>query len=255
MWEALRNSSAANGSAEFASANIYNNLGYNPFNVPNDQIVGTDGQLNPNAEVVYQSLNWYDELQVPNTRTNYNVNVASGGEKHSVFFSTSYLEEGGFIQSSEYDRLTTRVNADFDANNWLTLGGSANVTVSTAAGPSSAGSGSIVNPFGFAKNIGSIYPVFVNDQQGNIVLDAGGNPVFDSGEGFPEFNIGSRPINQGRHALQELLLNDERDRDNTYGFRFYADIALPVNGLSVNLNYGRDINELTREGVRKQHHW
>jgi TonB-linked SusC/RagA family outer membrane protein len=244
MWEALRNSSAANGSAEFASANIYQNLGYNPFNVPNDQIVGTDGQLNPNAEVVYQSLNWYDELQVANTRTNYNVNVASGGERHSVFFSTSYLEEGGFIQSSEYDRLTTRVNADFDANDWLTLGGSANVTVSTAAGPSSAGSGSIVNPFGFAKNIGSIYPVFVNDQQGNIVRDAGGNPVFDSGEGFPEFNIGSRPINQGRHALQELLLNDERDRDNTYGFRFYANIALPVKGLSVNLNYGRDINEL-----------
>ncbi|MEM6770280.1 MAG: TonB-dependent receptor plug domain-containing protein, partial [Bacteroidota bacterium] len=118
MWEALKNSGAANGDAQFASDNIYNNLGYNPFNVPNDQIVGTDGQLNPNAEVVYQSLNWYDELQVSNTRTNYNVNVSSGGENHSVFFSTSYLEEGGFIQTSEYDRLTTRVNADFDANDW-----------------------------------------------------------------------------------------------------------------------------------------
>lgn len=249
MWEALKNSSAGGGDPSVASAEIFNNLGYNPFNVPNDQIVGTDGQLNPNAEVVYQSLDWYDELRQSNTRTNYNVNVASGGENHSVFFSTSYLEEGGFIKTSEYDRLTTRVNGDFDANNWLTLGGSANVTVSNAAGPSSAGSGSIVNPFGFAKNIGSIYPVFVNDQQGNIVRDAAGNPVYDSGEGFPEFGIGSRPINQGRHALQELILNDERDRDNTYGFRFYANIALPVNGLSLNLNYGRDINE----GLEKEY--
>ncbi|MEM9258729.1 MAG: SusC/RagA family TonB-linked outer membrane protein, partial [Bacteroidota bacterium] len=249
MWEALKNSSAGGGDPAFASANIFNNLGYNPFDVPNDQIVGTDGQLNPSANVIYQSLNWYDELQVSNTRTNYNVNVSSGGENHSVFFSTSYLEEGGFIQTSEYDRLTSRVNADFDANNWLTLGGSANVTISNAAGPSSAGSGSIVNPFSFAKNVGSIYPVFVNDLQGNIVRDVAGNPVFDSGEGFSEFNIGSRPINQGRHALQELLLNDERDLNNTYGFRFYADVALPINGLTFNINYGRDINE----GIEKEY--
>ncbi len=249
MWEALKNSSAANGDAQFASDNIFNNLGYNPFNVPNDQIVGTDGRLNPNADVIYQSLNWYDELQRSATRTNYNVNVSSGGENHRVFFSTSYLEEEGFIQTSEYDRLTSRVNADFDANDWLTLGGSANITVSNAAGPSSAGTGSIVNPFGFAKNIGSIYPVFVNDQQGNIVRDIAGNPVYDSGEGFPEFGVGSRPINQGRHALQELILNDERDRDNTYGFRFYADIALPIKGMNIRLNYGRDINE----GLEKEY--
>ena len=55
MWEALRNSNAGGGDPAFASANIYNNLGYNPFNVPNDQIVGTDGSLNPNASVIYKS--------------------------------------------------------------------------------------------------------------------------------------------------------------------------------------------------------
>ena len=98
-----------------------------------------------------------------------NVNVSSGGENHRVFFSTSYLEEGGYIRTSEYDRLTSRLNADFDANNWLSMGGSANVTLSNAAGPSSAGDNSIVNPFSFAKNIGSIYPVYVNDSQGNLV--------------------------------------------------------------------------------------
>ncbi len=248
MWEALRNSSAADGDPAFASANIFNSLGYNPFDVANDQIVGTDGRLNPNANLVYQGLNWYDVLEESNTRTNYNVNVSSGSDNHRVFFSTSYLEEGGYIKTSAYDRLTSRVNADFDANNWLTLGGSANVTLSNSSGPSSAGSGSIVNPFSFAKNIGSIYPVYVNDQQGNLVTDVAGNPVFDSGEGFPEFNVGSRPINQGRHALQELLLNDERDRDNSYGFRFYADFQL-MEGLNFTVNYGRDLNE----GLEKEY--
>ena len=248
MWQALKNSSAGGGDPAFASANIYNSLAYNPFNVPNDQIVGPDGRLNPNANVIYQSLNWYDVLEQSATRRNYNVNVASGGENHRVFFSTSYLDEGGYVKTTEFDRLTTRVNGDFDVKNWLTIGGSANVTTTNSAGPSLNSLTTIVNPFSFAKDMGSIYPVYVNDQQGNLVLDERGDPLFDAGEGYPEFNIGSRPRNQGRHALQELLLNDERNRDNTYGFRFYADFKL-LKGLSLRLNYGRDINE----GLEKEY--
>lgn len=247
MWEALRNTSAAGGDPAYASANIYNTLGYNPFDVPNDQIVGTNGRLNPNANVIYDSLDWYDFLSRTGVRQNYNVNVSGGGDNHKVFFSASYLDEESYVITSNFDRLTTRLNAEFDVNDKLTIGGSANIAITEAAAPSSAGSGSIVNPFSFAKGIGSIYPVYVNDLQGNIVTDVFGNPVFDSGEGFPEYNIGSRPVNQGRHALQELLLNDERNRNNTYGFRFFAEQEI-FDGLSVRLNYGRDINEiLTKE--------
>lgn len=243
MWEALKNSSAGNGDPEFASANIYNQLGYNPFNVPNDEIVGVNGQLNPNAEVIYQSLDWFDELQQTGLRTNYNMNVSAGGEDHTVFFSASYLDEESYVVTSGFDRLTARLNGEFDVSDKIKIGGSANITISEAVGPSSAGTGSIVNPFSFAQGIGSIYPVFVNDLQGNIVTDDFGNPVFDNGEGFSEFNIGSRPINQGRHALQELLLNNERDRDNTYGFRFFGELEV-FEGLNFRMNYGRDINEL-----------
>lgn len=248
MWEALKNSSAGNGDAAFASANIYNQLGYNPFNVPNDQIVGTDGRLNPNAQVIYQSLDWYDVLARTGIRQNYNVNVAGGGENHKVFFSASYLDEESFVVTSGFDRLTTRVNAEFDVSDRITIGGSANLAITEAVAPSSAGTGSIVNPFSFAKGLGSVYPVYVNDLQGNIVRDVFGAPVFDNGEGFSEFNIGSRPRNQGRHALQELLLNDERDRDNTYGFRFFTQVEI-LDGLNVRINYGRDINE----GLEKEY--
>ena len=90
MWEALRNTSAANGDPAYASANIYSQLGYNPFNVPNDQIVGVDGNLNPNAQVVYQTLDWFDFMEQTGLRKNYNVNVSGGGDNHRVFFSASY---------------------------------------------------------------------------------------------------------------------------------------------------------------------
>ncbi|WP_437371337.1 SusC/RagA family TonB-linked outer membrane protein [Maribacter litoralis] len=247
MWEALRNTSAAEGDPAYASANIYNRLGYNPFNVPNDQIVGLDGKLNPNAQVIYESLDWYDVLSRTGVRQNYNVNVSAGGEDHKVFFSASYLDEDSYIVTSGFDRVTARVNGEFNVSDKITMGGSANLAVTESVAPSSAGTGSIVNPFGFAKNIGSIYPVYVNDLNGNIVTDVFGDRVFDNGEGFPDFNIGSRPISQGRHALQELLLNDERDRNNTYGFRMFTNVEI-FDGLSLRVNYGRDINEgLTKE--------
>ena len=248
MWEALRNSNAGNGDPAYASANIYNSLGYNPFDVANDQIVGTNGLLNPNANLIYKSLNWFDVMEQTGVRTNYNINVSGGGDKNKVFFSASYLDEEGYVVTTGYNRLTTRLNADFEVNDWMSMGGSANITIAESSGPTSAGTGSIVNPFGFAKNLGSVYPVYLNDTQGNLVLDAAGQPVFDNGEGYPDYNIGSRPISQGRHALQELLLNSERTRNNTYGFRYYLDFKL-AQGLNLRLNYGRDINE----GLNKEY--
>lgn len=248
QWEALRNTTAAGGDPAYASANIYGQLAYNPFNVPNDQIVGVDGRLNPNAQVVYQTLDWFDFMEQTGVRTNYNVNISGGGDNHRVFFSASYLDEEGYVVTSEFNRLTTRLNADFDVSKSITIGGSANITVSEARGPSSAGTGSIVNPFGFAQAIGSIYPVYVNDQQGNIVLDAFGKPVFDNGFGYPDYNIGTRPTNQGRHALQELLLNKESDLDNAYGFRFYTDVKI-IEGLNLKVTYGRDI----QDGLEKEY--
>ena len=242
MWEALKNSNAGGGDPQFASDNIYNQLGYNPFNVPNDQIVGIDGNINPNASVIYDSLNWFDELERTGTRNNYNVNVSAGGEDHSVFFSASYLDEESYVITSDFDRLTTRLNAEFQVSNRIKIGGSVNMALTKANAPSSAGTGSIVNPFSFAQNIGSIYPVFVNDLNGNIVRDELGNRVYDNGEGFSEFNIGSRPVNQGRHAIQELRLNRELEENNTYGFRMFGELNI-LDGLNFRLNYGRDLTD------------
>ncbi len=239
MWEALRNTGAAGGDPQYATDNVYGVLGYNPFNVPNDQIVGTDGLINPNAQVIYNSLDWFEELQRTGIRQNYSFNVAGGGDDYSVFFSTSYLDDESFVIRSGFERLTSRLNAEFKINNYLTVGGSANVALTTTSGPTSGGSGSIVNPFGFSQRMGSVYPVYVNDLNGNIVNDADGNPIYDNGEGYPEYNIGSRPVNQGRHAIQELVLNNESSKDNNYGFRFFGDVKI-IDGLNLRVTYGGD---------------
>lgn len=242
MWEAYKNTSAIGGNGALASASIYNRLGYNPFDVPNDQIVGSDGKINPNAKLVYKGLNWLDAMERPGSRTNHTLSIAGGGENHRLFFSSSYLEEKGYVIQSDYERITNRLNADFSPNKWLNIGANVNFSLTTTNGPTGVGAGSIVNPFNWALNLGPIYPVHLVDQQGNYVLDANGQKRYDLGEGYPAYNIQSRPYSPGRHGIAELVYNDNLTRQNNLGFRNFIEVSL-IDGLKAKLTYGRDIQD------------
>lgn len=245
MWEAYKNSLDVADPAAEASATIYNRLGYNPFDVPNDQIVGTDGKINPNAQLRYPSLDWFDALQRQGTRTNHNLSVSGGTDKASLFFSTGYLNEKGYVIENDFERLSLRLNTDIEANDWLTIGSNLYLTTSDRSGVGSAGTSSIVNPFGFAKNMGAVYPVYlVDDATGQIVLDAAGNKLYDRGEGYSEYGISPRPESPGRHAIEEAILNDIADSRNAYGFRNFAEFTVPwVDGLKARLTYSRDYQD------------
>jgi len=245
-WEAYRNTSAIGGDPALASASIYNRLGYNPFNVANDQIVGIDGKLNPNASLTYKSLNWRDNLERTGTRENHSISIAGGGDNHKLFFSSSYLKEKGYVIESNFNRITTRLNAEFTPKEWLKVGGNINLALTNSHGPSSGG-GAIANPFNWAIDLAPIYPVYINDRDGNLVLDANGKPQYDLGEGNVWRNNESRQYNAGRHGIAELILNEDINKQNNIGFRNFAEFSL-MDGLKARLTYGRDIQEDIQKG-------
>ncbi|MCV6631531.1 MAG: TonB-dependent receptor [Flavobacteriaceae bacterium] len=242
MWEAYKNTLTSADPGADASATLYNRLGYNPFNVPNDQIVDANGKLNPNAKIIYKDLNWLDILERTGSRKNYSMNVSSGGENHSVYFSTSYLKEDGYVIESEFERITNRLNAEFKATDWLTVGGNLSLAITESNGPTGSGGGSIVNPFNWAINLAPIYPVYLQDRDGNYVLDANGGKQYDLGEGNVDLGIQSRPYNPGRHGIAELVFNDNLIKQNNLGFRNYADIQI-IDGLKAKITYGLDIQD------------
>ena len=248
MWEGYKNSLGDDAAAAAeASATIYNRLGYNPFNVPNDQIVGTDGKLNPNAEVIFKGLDWYNALKRNGQRQNYSVNVSGGGEKHDIYFSTSYLDEKGYIITSKYDRLTTRLNSNFTPTKWLKLGGNLNVSLTNQDGPFSTNNSSYVNPFFAAKTIGSVYPVYiVEPATGEYILDAAGEKQYDLGEGYSEYGISGRSFAVGRNVVAETLWNNDLRKRNNIGARYNVEATI-IPGLTAALNYGLDVNDYIRK--------
>jgi TonB-linked SusC/RagA family outer membrane protein len=239
MWEALRNSNAVPGTAtaaQLAAANqnasngIFALLGYNPFNVPNNQIVGTDGKLNPNARLLYpDDLDWEKAITRTGIRRNYDLSYQGKSENADYFASLGYLKEDGYVLNSDFTRVTTRLNLNYQAKPWLKTGLNIAGTISKGNQAQTAGSNSFVNPFRFTRGIGPIYPIHQHDATGAYILDDNGNKLFDY--------RGLRPTaaSAGRHIVQEILLNKDIRETNNFNAKTYADFKL-AEGLSFRTN-------------------
>ncbi len=240
MWEALRNSNAIPGTATQAQLdaanlnatnNIFGLLGYNPFNVPNNQIVGVDGRLNPNARLKYaDDLDWEDAITRTGIRRNYDLSYQGKSDNADYFASLGYLKEDGYILNSDFERVSTRLNLNYKAKSWLKTGLNIAGTFSKGNQAQTAGSNSFVNPFRFTRGIGPIYPIHQHDPvTGAYILDSNGNRIYDY--------QGLRPTaaSAGRHIVQEILLNKDIRETNNFNAKTYLDFTL-AEGLSFRTN-------------------
>jgi len=253
MWQALRNSlvypatgtgQTPEAAAAAASAQIQTQLVYNPFNVPNGEIVGTDGNLNPNASLKYNDFDWVKPLSRTGKRSDFNTSLSGNSGKSDYYFSLGYLKEQGYIEKSDYGRFNTRLNVNSQLKPWLKVGG--NVAASLANGnlasdASTDNASSFSNIFNFSRTIGPIYPVRAYDAQGNPVLTTTGEQYWDYGA-HP--GAVARPIgaNGGRNVVYETMLNDNLFRRNAVNARTYAEIKFLKN-FTARTNASVDISD------------
>jgi TonB-linked SusC/RagA family outer membrane protein len=229
-------------SRAYAYENIYSQLRYNPFvGTPNDQIVGSDGKINPNATVGFPDLDWYEAAKQQGYRQNYDLSLSGGSKKVSYFYSLGYLDERGYVIKSDYERFNTRLNIDFDVKDWLQIGTNLNASLINS-NIGSSNSATYANPWRNARMTPPIYPVFLVDQAtGEYILDGAGEKQYDDGGPY------SRPINQGRNAIAELNWNSDDYKRNNFGNRTYARFTL-MEGLTATINAGVDIQNYQYKG-------
>lgn len=99
-----------------------------------DQLIGK--QYNPDGSIrscsKYFPINldygrvntdWQDEVFKKNAfMHNYNLRINGGGKWGHYSFSANYFNQEGTIIGSDYDRLTLRLNTDFNVRKWFTIG-------------------------------------------------------------------------------------------------------------------------------------
>nr|WP_233632638.1 SusC/RagA family TonB-linked outer membrane protein [Parapedobacter sp. ISTM3] len=235
MWEVQRNTlhygsgipldvanSIASGLTTEYNGNNYSGvhslLGYNPFNVASDAVVDLNGNLNPNARLLYaDDLNWSEQAATGGkSRQNYMLSYDGGNEKSNFFGSLAYTNEQGYLIKSKLERFNGRLNVATQPVSWFNTGLNLSGTY-TMTKPENAGGSSFINPFYISRFIAPIYPVHLHDPvTGEYLLDENGNRQYDFGDG--------RPFSSGRHTIFENLNDDQLEILGALNARAFAEV-------------------------------
>ncbi|MCD7713813.1 MAG: TonB-dependent receptor [Prevotella sp.] len=226
----------------YANSNIFNNLGYQMYTVPNGQyLIGTNGKLNPNATLGYSDGtyyytpdNWEDGTYRSGLRQEYNVSVSGGSDKFTYFVSGSYLDDQGVISNSSFDRFTGRANLEYQATNWLKVGTNTTYTYYRSQYPdeqTADSSNSSGNAFALAYNIAPVYPMYVRNADGSLAYDANtGRVVYDYGDGSSTNN--TRAYMSMSNPMGDLLYNTEEYLSDIMNTKWFATLT-PIEGLNI----------------------
>ena len=230
-------------SAEQANLNanktMLSDLRYNVFTYPdNEQLIGLDGKINPHATLgrvvtgtdgkkyLMTPDDWANTLYNKSLRQEYNVSANGGTDRSTYYTSVGYLKDDGIIQQSGYERLTARLKADYQAKKWLKLGTNVGFVTSNQIQSSGLSSTSTLanNPFVFTSTLAPIYPLFIRDENGNIMKDDLGNDLYDFGSSS-KFGI-VRPVLDNNNPMAELALNRVTANGHQLNASMSADIQI-----------------------------
>ena len=227
----------------YADANLFNQnnggLGYQVYTIPaGEKFIGEDFKINPSAVLGYSDGqyyyipdDWYGLTFRNSFRQEYNLSVSGAKDRLNYYGSIGYLNDGGIVNNSGYQRYTARINVDYQAKPWMKITSSMSYAHSdsqTASYSSSYGSSS--NIFYVTNMMGPIYPLYVRDADGQIMME-NGMKVYDSNQ----TNF-IRPAFVG-NAVRDNEVNRRKTYTDFITGKWGA-VLTPVEGLSLTANIG-----------------
>lgn len=216
--------------------------GYMIYTVPSgENFILQGGTMNPNATMgayyTYgdqtfwlQADDWEDEGLQNGFRQEYNISVSGRTEKANIYASVGYLDQEGIQENSYQTRLTARLKADYQAKDWLKIGGNFNFTNYEYAqtGEGTIGSGTI---WSIIKTQAPIYPVYIRGEDKQIMTDSYGRKVYDFAQSY---NL-SRAGGVGGNAIFSNKYEDSKYNGNSFIASGYADFTI-IEGLVLTVN-------------------
>ena len=237
----------AAGAHAFANQVVPTSTGYQIYTLPaGESMFGIDGRLNPNATLGYSDGQYYytpDDWQKESFRNGlrqeYKIGVSGGTDRLSYYFGAGYLDDEGVIVGSGFARISTRLNVEYQAKEWLKLRANLSYINSTSNYPDDqTTANSSGNAFGVAATLGPVYPFYTRDASGQIMYN-GNTPVFDYGDGttgnFTRNTMSiANPIGDLTYQVNDYLMD-------IFNSRWGVDIT-PVRGLTLTYNLGINLD-------------
>jgi TonB-linked SusC/RagA family outer membrane protein len=241
-WQALQIDGAKYGEddpGQYATDNLIGFLGYNPYGINNP--IDRLGNLASGAHLLWDT-DWEKELTRKNAlRKEYNLSVAGGSEKSKYYIGGSYLDQDGYTITSNYKRANARANYTTNVTDWLELGVKTAISSSNQNYPTQSGS-SYANNIQYIRTMASIYPVYEHDDQGKLILDSNGQPIYDFGNYIPGRSVNmDRPVLNPSNLIGTTNLDNNKYENFLTTINVYGDFKL-YKGLNFRTNYAVDRN-------------
>ncbi|MCG6187211.1 SusC/RagA family TonB-linked outer membrane protein [Maribellus maritimus] len=213
---------------------------YNPYDMPISELIDPQtGLVNPSANLLYES-DWLGEITNDNaTRQEYQLYLNGGSERSQIFASVAYHKTEGILKTTDFERISGRIGAELEPKEWFKYGGNVNFSKTETNYLGYENTTSNSNVWYSAQFMAPIYPIYVQDEQGNPVLSELGEKQFDYGKTRP---AGANPNWNPVATLYEDAY--ETTADNLSG-RFHVNflgtgVNSTLEGLSLSANVGFD---------------
>lgn len=256
LYQAYRNAGYYNlgytpeAAHAYANSQLFSGLGgyqmYSLNGAPG--LIGVDGKIDSRATLgwsdgknYFTPDDWTAGTINSQMRQEYNLGVSGGTDRINYYFSAGYLEDGGIIENSGFDRISTRLNVDYQAKKWLKFGANLAYTNSTSRYPGDqTTTNSSGNAFLMANMIAPVYPMYVRDASGAIMRDANtGLPIYDYGNGVQ--TAYSRNWMSISNPVSDLFYNTEEYLMDIMNSKWFAEIT-PLKGLKLTASLGTHID-------------
>lgn len=211
---------------------------YNPFNYTITELIDpVTGKVRSDATLKY-SEDWLDEVTAQNPlRQEYILGLSGSNDKTRYLFSLGFLDEEGLLKTTNFKRYTGRINVDSEPKAWMKMGLSSNFSLNTS-NTSNTSTTATSNVFYSAQLMAPIFPVYLRDAEGNVVLDALGKKVFDYGLSRPSGASGGF---NSVATLYEDKYSSNSDNVSARTFLALGDLKNgPLQGLKLSVNLGFD---------------
>jgi len=242
FWEAMVNSyqyedGETNADARtLASSNIVDALGYNPYGTGVNSPISTDGVL---VGAPQWDTDWYGALVNSNAiRRNNTMSYSGGSDSSNYFISMNYLHEEGQVKTTWFDRFSLRSNFETNITDDLSWGLNTSYTNTVNNTPTQSGSG-YANVIQWINTVPSIYPIYRRAENGDLILDSAGNPIYDYGSNLGNVNA-SRTILTGENTVGSYEYY--KFKNNSYNLNANTYMSFKINddlNFKSTLSYGR----------------
>ena len=257
VYAGLRNTADFAGESnpsQFALDNLFSDRGvaplYNMWNVAdgNGLIDPSTGKVISGVTRKYTPTDWADAGYRDGVRNEMNFKTSGGTDKTKHYFSLGYLSDEGFIAESQYDRYSTRLNVTANPVDRVKISTNLDYSYSEYNDATGYGGGNVTYMLDFTP---TIYPLYLRDTDGNIVMNPNTNePFYDFGDNIAG---NARDFSATYNGVGEAIYNINRTKRHSVNGNINAAVEI-MEGLTFETTYGMNFYssnlDVTRNSIQ-----